>query len=264
MFIPLSDDDRLLVKPAYITWTLVALNLLVFLLQASNPEFTLGYAAIPAEITTGQDLVEPVTVSFESVQGSAPRWVEVPQAAGPSPIQLTLLSAMFMHAGLMHLGGNMLFLWIFGDNVEHRFGHLPFLIFYLASGLTASFAQIALSPDSVIPTLGASGAIAGVLGAYLVLFPRNRVYTFFIYSVISVPAFLVLALWVGAQLVGGYGSIFSSEAAGDTGGVAYMAHLGGFVAGVVVAWIYRQRLPAEPDTLLSRQYTRDPHTRRLW
>jgi membrane associated rhomboid family serine protease len=264
MFIPLSDDDRLLVKPAFVTWTLLGLNVLVFLLQASNPEFTLGYAAIPAEITTGQDLVSPVAVSLGSAHGGSPQWVEVPQAAGPSPIQLTLLTAMFMHAGLMHLGGNMLFLWIFGDNVEHRFGHIPFLIFYLASGLTASFAQIALSPDSVIPTLGASGAIAGVLGAYLVLFPRNRVYTFFIYTVISVPAFLVLVMWVGAQLIGGYGSIFGSKALGETGGVAYMAHLGGFVAGVVVALLYRLWLSAEPDTVLGRQYRRDPRTRRLW
>ena len=264
MFFPLSDDDRLLVKPAYVTWTLVGLNLLVFLLQASSPEFTLGYAAIPAEITTGEDLVAPVAVQLGSVRGGTAQMVKIPQAPGPRPIQLTLLSAMFMHAGLMHLGGNMLFLWIFGDNVEHRFGHLPFLIFYLASGLTASFAQIALDPDSVIPTLGASGAIAGVLGAYLVLFPRNRVNAFFLYTVISVPAFLVLVMWAVTQFIGGYGSIFGSAARGQMGGVAYMAHLGGFGAGVAVALFYRRRLPAEPDTILGRNYTHDPRTRRLW
>ncbi len=264
MFFPLSDDDQLLVKPAYVTWTLVGLNVLVFLLQMSNPQFTLGYAAIPAEITRGQDLVGMVPVQVGSVQDGTAQMVELPQAPGPSPIQLTLLTAMFMHAGIMHLGGNMLFLWIFGDNVEHRFGHLPFLIFYLASGLAASLAQIALNPDSVIPTLGASGAIAGVLGAYLVLFPRNRVYAFFLFTVISVPAFLVLAMWAVTQVIGGYGSIFGAAGVSQTGGVAYMAHLGGFVAGVVVAMFYRRKLPAEPDTVFGRHYARDPRTRRLW
>ena len=264
MFFPLSDDDRLLVKPAYVTWTLVGLNLLFYFLQTTNPQFGLGYAAIPAEITTGKDLVAPVAVQLGSVQEGTAQVVEIPQAPGPTPIQLTLLTAMFMHAGIMHLGGNMLFLWIFGDNVEHRFGHLPFLIFYLASGLAASFAQIALNPDSVIPTLGASGAIAGVLGAYLVLFPRNQVKAFFLYTVISVPAFLVLAMWAVTQFIGGYGSIFGSAARGQMGGVAYMAHLGGFVTGVAVALLFRRKLPAEPDTILRRHYARDPRTRRLW
>lgn len=264
MFFPLSDDDRLLVKPAYVTWTLVGLNGLVFLLQTVSPQFTLGYAAIPAEITRGQDLVAPVAFQLGSVQGGTAQVVEIPQAPGPRPIQLTLLTAMFMHAGFLHLGGNMLFLWIFGDNVEHRFGHLPFLIFYLASGLMASFAQIALKPDSVIPTLGASGAIAGVLGAYLVLFPRNRVYVFFLFMVISVPAFLVLILWAATQLIGGYGSIIGLASRGEMGGVAYAAHLGGFAAGVAVALFYRRRLPAEPDTVFGRHYARDPRTRRLW
>ncbi|MGI9428635.1 MAG: rhomboid family intramembrane serine protease, partial [Bythopirellula sp.] len=121
MLIPISDDDRRLIKPAYVTWALVLLNIGVFLIQLSVPSFTFGYATIPAEVTTGRDLVEPV-----GVQVSPGRVEEIPNAPGPKPIQLTLLTSMFMHAGLMHLAGNMLFLWIFGDNVEHRFGHSPF------------------------------------------------------------------------------------------------------------------------------------------
>ena len=169
MFFPLSDDDRKLDSPAFVTWALIAINVVVFMVQAVSPEFTLGFSMIPKEITTGVDLVAP---EYIEINGEV---AEIPQAPGPPIIYLTLITSMFMHGGLLHIGGNMLYLWIFGDNVEHRFGHFWFLIFYLVSGLTASFAQIALNPDGVIPNLGASGAIFGVLGAYLVLFPRNQV-----------------------------------------------------------------------------------------
>ena len=256
MFFPISDDDRKLIKPAYVTWILLGLNILVFLIQVNDPRFTYSYAAVPAEITGNVDLVEPVDIKVSSREV-----VQIPQLPGPWPIQLTLLTSMFMHGGIMHLAGNMLYLWIFGDNVEHRFGHVAFLLFYLGSGLAASLAHIALSPDSVIPTLGASGAISGVLGAYLVLFPRNRVYAIFFFRIIPVPASVVLIMWAITQFIGGFGSVTGSS---DVGGVAYAAHIGGFVAGVAFAMYYRTQWPEEPHTVFQRRYGQDPQARLWW
>src|SRR5690606_31410943 len=125
--------------------------------------------------------------------------VAVPHAPGPVPMHLTVLTATFMRGGLAHLGGDLLYLWIVGDNDEHRFGALPFVAFYLVSGVAATVAQIALDPDSVIPNLGASGAISGVLGAYLVLFPKNRVFALFFFRVVAIPAVLALGLWIALQ-----------------------------------------------------------------
>jgi membrane associated rhomboid family serine protease len=256
VLIPISDDDRKLLKPAYVTWALVLLNIGVYVIQLSVPSFTVGYATIPAEITTGRDIVEPIEVQV------SPGQVEpIPNAPGPKPIQLTLLTSMFMHAGLLHLAGNMLFLWIFGDNVEHRFGHRPFLLFYLGSGLMAAFAHIAMNSESLIPSLGASGAIAGVLGAYLVLYPRNRVYALMFVWIVTLPAFVVIVLWVIAQLMGGFQSLSSAPGAG---GVAYAAHLGGFVAGVAMALYLRQRLQDEPASVFQHRYAMDPTVRKLW
>jgi membrane associated rhomboid family serine protease len=231
-------------------------NILVFLKQSSDPAFTFGYAAIPAEITSGQDLIEPIAIRV-----SANKIEEMPNAPGPRPIQLTLLTSMFMHAGLVHLVGNMLFLWIFGDNVEHRFGHIPFLFFYLGSGLFAGVTYTLLNSTSLIPSLGASGAIAGVLGAYLVLFPWNRVYALFFIWMVSVPAFVVIALWFIGQLMGGFQSL---SAVPGSGGVAYSAHLGGFFAGVAMAFGLRSKLPAEPDSTFKRLYLADPKAHKLW
>jgi membrane associated rhomboid family serine protease len=138
---------------------------------------------------------------------------------------------MFMHGGWMHLGGNMLYLWIFGDNVEDRFGSVRFLLFYLAAGLVATFAQYAVNPASAIPNVGASGAIAGVLGAYLLMFPKARVNVLLGRQVVAMPAFIVLGFWVALQLVSGVGSI-ADTAQTEQGGVAYMAHVGGFIAGL--------------------------------
>jgi membrane associated rhomboid family serine protease len=149
---------------------------------------------------------------------------------------------MFMHGGWLHLFGNMLYLWIFGDNVEDNFGSLPFLLFYLLCGVIATFAQMAAMPGSSIPNLGASGAIAGVLAAYLVLFPRGRVTVAIAFGGIAhVPAIVAIGLWIVLQLVSGIGSIADSAQTGDVGGVAYMAHIGGFVAGVVLVFFFRQR-----------------------
>lgn len=264
MLFPLSDDDRALTRPAFVTMALLALNVVLFGYQVVEPSFTYGWSAVPNEITTGRDLVNEHPLFEEAPDREIFATKELPQRPGPGPapaIYLTLLTAMFMHGGLMHLGGNLLYLWIFGDNVEHRFGALPFLGFYLASGLAASIAQIALDPDSLIPTLGASGAISGVLGAYLVLFPRNRVNAVFIFRVVTIPAFVVLGVWIGFQLFNGYGSIAATE---QTGGVAYGAHIGGFVAGVVVAVAYRAMGGRERPNVLGAAAERDPRSQRLW
>jgi membrane associated rhomboid family serine protease len=210
---------------------------------------------IPYELVTGEDLVEPVGVS---VGGET---VAVPQAPGPAPIYLTILSAMFMHGGFAHLFGNLLYLWIFGDNVEHRFGAIPFLFFYLGSGLVATVAQVALDPGSVIPNLGASGAISGVLGAYLVLFPRNKVYAIFFFTVISIPAIVAIGLWIVLQFINGYGAIALSQE--TLGGVAYGAHIGGFFAGIVLATIMRLFIRSKERPNVFSRYEQQ-YSRRYW
>ena len=255
MLFPISDDDRHLSGPAYVTTALLLANVGVFVLQLMDPELIYAYSTIPFEITTGQDLVNSAAADLD-VQDLS----QIPQRPGPVPIHLTLISSMFMHGGFGHLFGNLLYLWIFGDNVEHRFGHGVFLLFYLVSGLAASAAQIALDPGSIIPNLGASGAISGVLGAYLVLFPKNRVHTIFFFRVIAVPAFLALGLWIVMQFVSGYGAIAATE---QTGGVAYGAHIGGFVAGVLLALVLRKTITERPSRL-GRAMAADPQTRSLW
>jgi membrane associated rhomboid family serine protease len=253
MLFPISDDDRHLLRPAWVTITLMVANVLVFFYQLANPAFTYAASVIPFEIVKGIDLTAPVLIE------AGGRIVEFPQAPGPQPIYLTLLSAMFMHGGWGHLGGNMLYLWIFGDNVEHRFGGRRFLAFYLASGLAASIAQIAIAPLSVIPNLGASGAISGVLGAYLVLFPRNQVMAVFFFRIVTIPAVFVLGLWAVTQFFSGVGSL---DTAGTTGGVAYAAHIGGFIAGVAAGLIARFSMKSEPPSPFRNIYEHRINTRR--
>ncbi|MDP0490367.1 MAG: rhomboid family intramembrane serine protease [Verrucomicrobiota bacterium JB023] len=248
MLFPISDDDRNLPGPGWVTVTLILLNVALYAWQMMNPEFTLGWSVIPKELVTGEDLISP-----QFVEGPAGQVVAVPQAPGPAFLYLTVFSAMFMHGGLAHIGGNMLYLWIFGDNVEHRFGSFRFVIFYLASGIAATIAQVVLTPDSVIPNLGASGAISGVMGAYLVLFPKNRVNAVFFFRMISVPAIVVLGMWIVLQLVNGAGTLGQNS---QTGGVAYAAHIGGFVAGVVAGLIARLTMKREPRNRSYNRYSR--------
>ncbi len=257
MFFPIGDDDKEVTTVAYVTYSILAINIAVFLLQLAQPEFTYGWSVIPKEIVTGVDLVEP-----QEVQVGRSEVALIPQAPGPPILWITLFSAMFMHGGFAHIAGNMLYLWIFGNNVEHRFGSLWFLVFYLNAGLIGAVAQVLMDVDSVIPNLGASGAIAGVMGAYLVLFPYNRVNAVIFYNVVTVPAIIVLGMWIVTQLISGYGSIASTAA--STGGVAYMAHIGGFIAGALSALVCRWQYQDEPDTVLHRQYDRDPRAHRLW
>jgi membrane associated rhomboid family serine protease len=172
------------------------------------------------------------------------KWAFVPSRflANPLGQSLTLITSMFMHIGWLHLGSNMLYLWIFGDNVEDRFGHIKFAVFYLLCGLAAAFAQLAFDPGSSVPNLGASGAIAGVLGAYILLFPQGKVRVLQGQQVIQVPALIVIGLWIVLQLFSGIGSIASTAQAG---GVAYMAHIGGFVAGLGLTFLLRGRSGAQ-------------------
>lgn len=256
MLFPISDDDRHLMHPAWVTIGLVVANIALFLWQQLNPEFTLGWSVIPAEITRGVDFTHTVVAEIGGKQAG------IPQAPGPDPIYLTIFSAMFMHGGWMHLGGNLLYLWIFGDNVEHRFGSLKFVAFYLVSGIVATFAQIAMNPDGLIPNLGASGAISGVLGAYLVLFPRNRVNAVFFVTIVSLPAVFVLGMWGLMQFIQGAGSL--ATIGKQTGGVAYAAHIGGFIAGVVMGLISRAKMKSEPDSVFRRIYRQDDRVRRYW
>lgn len=248
MLFPIGDDDRKLHRPTLVTLTLVIANVFVFVWFQGfglNEAFTAGWSVIPYEIVTGEDLTRPVTTVISGQQ------VPIPQAPGPSPIYLTLLTSMFMHGGLMHILGNMLFLWIFGDNVEHRFGSRVFLGLYLISGLAGSLAQLILDPSSVIPLLGASGAISGVMGAYLLLFPRNRVYTLILYFVVALPAAVVIGLWILFQIVMGYGSILNTAGGG---GVAYAAHVGGFFAGLALALVLRVFIKEEQPSVFTPYY----------
>ena len=205
---PIGDDDRALRTVPFVTYSLLVLNILFFFVELIGGEaFILRWAFVPSRF-----IGNPVTDS------------------------LTLFTSMFMHAGWVHLGGNMLYLWIFGDNVEDRFGHIKFTIFYVLCGVVATFAQLVFSVGSNIPNLGASGAIAGVLGAYILLFPRRRVSVLQGLRVIQVPAVIVIGLWIVLQFYSGFGSIANAS---GTGGVAYMAHIGGFVAGFVLSFLFR-------------------------
>jgi membrane associated rhomboid family serine protease len=236
--IPLGDEGAPSRGFPIVNVTIIVLNILMFLAQLMfGDQLTNGWSLIPKEITTGQDLTGPQTIEGvgQIVLYSAP--LNMPW--------LTLFTSMFMHGGWLHIGGNMLFLFIFGDNVEGNFGPLKYLVFYLICGLGADFTQIFLGgPDSVIPNLGASGAIAGVLAAYLVLFPQARIRALIPFgsaSTISyVPAILMIGIWFLTQLA----SVFLAEQVG--GGVAFFAHIGGFIVGLILAFLLRSRDSSAP------------------
>jgi len=212
---PIGDERVQGGPPPVVTFGLIALNVVAFLVELAQPSegalqaFIQAWGVVPQEYSTAQDI--PPTI--------------------PLPFWSTLLTSMFLHGGWMHLGGNMLYLWIFGDNLEKVMGAARFALFYLVCGLAASFAHIAFGPGSSIPAVGASGAISGVLGGYLLLFPHNRVRVLTRGGIAQVPALVVLGLWIVIQLINGVGSV---TATAETSGVAYMAHIGGFVAGLVL------------------------------
>ena len=234
MVLPLRDDDTDRHTVPVVTYALIAVNVIVWLMELSLGErFINGYSTVPLEITSGKDLVGTQTIQ------AGGQSFPIQLYPGPTPIYLTLFSAMFMHASWAHIIGNMLYLWIFGDNIEDRIGSAKFVIFYLVCGLAASAAHIMFGPESVIPSLGASGAIAGVLGAYLVLFPKRSVRVLMMRQIVNMPAFIVLGMWIALQ-------VFSqiSVVGGEGGGVAYMAHIGGFVAGLALIFLFGKRTPA--------------------
>jgi membrane associated rhomboid family serine protease len=206
--LPIGDDDSGRRSVPLVTYALIALNVLFFFVELSGGDaFIMKWAFVPSRFL-----------------------------ANPGADFLTIFTSMFMHAGWVHLGGNMLYLWIFGDNVEDRFGPIKFTIFYLLCGLAATFAQLMFSLGSNVPNLGASGAIAGVLGAYILMFPQGKVRVLQGQQVIQVPALIVIGLWIVLQFFSGIGSIANTA---DTGGVAYMAHIGGFIAGFVLTFLFR-------------------------
>ena len=225
--IPIGDDDSGRRTTPYVTYLLIAINVLVFLLelgqgtQAQLQNFFEKWSVIPQEYAKQADL--PPNIPF--------------------PFWFTLFSSMFMHGGWMHLIGNMLYLWIFGDNIEDRWGHLKYLIIYLICGIIASLAHIFFNLQSTLPSLGASGAISGVLGAYIVMFPRNRIRVLFMRGIVHMPAMVVLGFWIVLQFINQIGQIGSTT---ESAGVAYWAHIGGFVAGVLFALLLggRREKPA--------------------
>jgi len=239
--IPLRDNNPTATVPI-ITLLLIALNVYIYFTQPQSSQAQ--FEMIPANITTGHANVGilhldpsghmrffPTSVDVLA-GGRYDQSTDIPVAPTIQPVWLTIFTAMFLHANFLHLAGNMLFLWIFGNNVEDALGRLRFLLFYLGCGVAAAFAQIMVAPYSLIPTLGASGAIAGVLGAYIVLFPGARVLTLFIVGLIflrEVSAGWVIGLWIALQVLEGV----SRQGGEATGGVAYFAHIGGFVAGVI-------------------------------
>jgi membrane associated rhomboid family serine protease len=222
--LPIGDEREPGAGPAILTWALVALNIAVFFLEVSRPAgalqaFVTAWGVVPREYSVGRDLAPLIPVPFWS----------------------TLVTSMFLHGGWMHLGGNMLYLWIFGDNLEHRMGHARFLVFYLLCGLAAGGAHIMFNSTSNVPTVGASGAISGVLGGYLLLFPKNRVRVLTRGGVMAVPAMFVLGFWIFIQFINSMGSMANTSETGESGGVAYLAHVGGFVAGLALVKLFARR-----------------------
>ena len=233
--IPLRDDQPTQSFPI-LTILLIAANVLVYILQRFDPSFTHLYSLIPAALTHNDDIGYHQWLGqhldYSAADGSD--GLPVP----PRPLWATLFSCMFLHANLLHIGGNMLFLWIFGNNIEDALGKIKFTIFYFACGLAASLAMVVTQPNSTIPTLGASGAIAGVLGAYFLLYPRAKVLAiiplFWLGFLAEVRAFWVLGLWMAIN-------VFSSFGNQTGGGVAYIEHVVGFLSGMILIGIFGGR-----------------------
>lgn len=234
---PIGDQNRQGHITPVVNYVLIALNIAVFLYQNSLPNreyavsceqaaaasiqgFVCQYGVRPFEIMAGQDLI-------------------------------TLLTSMFLHGGWAHLIGNMAFLWVFGDNVEDAFGHLGYLVFYLVTGFAASAAHIFLNQGSPVPSVGASGAISGILGAYIVFFGSNAIRVLFGFFITTVPAWLMIGLWAGQQFLATYGTIARTEQ--TDGGVAYAAHAGGFIAGLLLAFVLRGTIGRPEQRPASRQ-----------
>ncbi len=227
MIFPIGDTQVQGGHKPFVSYTFIILNVLVFFyefyLGPSANEFIMTYGTIHQEITTGKDY-------------------------------FTLFTSMFLHGGWMHLIGNMMFLWVFADNIEAKIGSSRFLLFYLLGGLAASLAHIIFNSTSTIPSVGASGAIAAVMGAYLVMFPHSKIkmLVLILFRSFHIPAFIFLGLWIGQQLLAGFGSLAETK---DTPGVAWWAHIGGFVAGLIAGYYFKQAMDRwHPNASVPKNY----------
>lgn len=227
---PISDDNSDRTITPVVNYVFIAINALVFVLLqglGGNDSFSYAFSLVPREITQGID-ISGVQIIRDSLGNSG----QVPHYETPLPVYFNFLSSMFMHGDIMHIVGNMLFLWIFGDNLENLLGHIRYAAFYLVCGFAAAFAQIFMDSDSIIPMLGASGAISGVLGGYILLFPQRQVRALIFNFLTTVPAFVAIGIWIVYQLVVGY------LTPAGIGGVAYAAHIGGFIAGIALIKVF--------------------------
>src|SRR5689334_5410766 len=239
MVFPLYDDNSDRTTTPWVNYAIIGLNIFVFIVLqqlGTNDQFTYSFSTVPREILTGHDVVTSSRQVVDTISGQA---LTIP-GLGPTPISvyITLFTSMFMHGGIAHIAGNMLFLWIFGDNIEDRVGHVKYLIFYLLCGVLASLAHVfatgvfATDEQSLlVPSLGASGAISGVLGAYILLYPKRRVTVILFRFLTQVPAYVAIGIWFAFQLISGLGVLGGGS---QTGGVAYAAHVGGFLAGLIL------------------------------
>ena len=242
--LPIGDDNSDRTLTPVVNYLLILVNVLVFVFfqgLGSNERFTYAFSTVPEEIVTGRDVAEQVTIK-DPVSGNVVGTIQLEPT--PIPVYLTLITSMFMHGGIAHIFGNMLYLWIFGDNVENTLGHLRYLIFYLVCGVIAGlshvFATVAFGGNPYLPSLGASGAISGVLAGYLVLFPSRRVRVIVFRTIQEVTAIWAIGIWFVFQLISGFGILGGGSQAG---GVAYAAHIGGFIAGVILIKLFAAGRP---------------------
>jgi membrane associated rhomboid family serine protease len=242
MFIPIGDDNRDRHRTPYVNYLFITINILVFIFlqnMGNDIGFTYAYSTVPGEILSGRDIVTDSKIMVDPYTGQR---FELP-GLQPTliPVFLTLFTSMFMHGGIAHIAGNMMYLWIFGDNIENDMGHAKYFFFYLLCGGIASMAHVLTTQyfghNLLIPSLGASGAVSAILGGYILMHPSRRVHVWMLLTVISVPAFIAVGLWFVFQVINGMGALGGDEA----GGVAYAAHIGGFVAGFVLVKFFADR-----------------------
>ena len=239
MVFPIRDDNTGRTITPFVNYVLIAANVLVFLVFhgfGTNERFTYAFSTVPQEIATGVDVDRPVVVD-DPISGDTLGRIDLQPT--PGSVYLTLLTSMFMHGGIMHLLGNMLFLWIFGDNIEDDLGHARYAAFYITAGLLASLAHVVstfvFNQNPYIPSLGASGAISGVMGAYILVHPHRRVTVFLFRFLTEVPGIVAVGLWFALQLISGLGLLGGGS---QVGGVAYAAHIGGFIAGFALVKLF--------------------------
>jgi membrane associated rhomboid family serine protease len=249
MILPIGDDNSDRTMTPWVNYMLILANVLVFVFAqrlGADTRVTYAFSMVPQEIATGRDVVTSDRAVTDTLTGE--RYLVPGLRPTPISVYITLLTAMFMHGGFAHILGNMLYLYIFGDNLENRMGHAGYLLFYLLCGVLAGlahvYATIGLGGDSLVPTLGASGAISGVLGGYILLFPHRRVTVLLFRFFVQAPAYVAVGLWFLLQIVSALGVLGGGAQAG---GVAYAAHVGGFVAGLILVRPFAALNPALGD-----------------